>query len=142
MKKLLRSLFIFLLLLTGFSFIENQRVLCGTWSSPIYTNIPVRGKTGVDTLHIKRNGKFILKKFSTISLPGIYIGKWTIQKDSLILLADMGGIFIIDDKGRPLAEKLKEKRTFKLSITMHSYEEIYLSNNNCNFSRITKKADF
>jgi hypothetical protein len=138
MKKTVRTFFLFILLSTGFSFIENHKMLCGVWTANIYSSLPNTPKRGIDTLHIKRNGRFVLKKYSTVSLPGIYAGKWSIEKDSLVLDAEAGGMLIVDEKGHPVTEKLKEKKKIKFSITIHSKEEIYLSTDNCNFARVKK----
>ncbi|MCC6371546.1 MAG: hypothetical protein IT236_11125 [Bacteroidia bacterium] len=135
MKKILRVIFIFFLLLTGFSFIEKQKTLCGVWSAPVYS-VQLSAKTGIDTLQLKRNGHFVLKKFSTLSLPGIYMGKWCVERDSLVLCADAGGMFFIDEKGKPITEKLSQKKTIKLSITIHSKEEIYILKDGYIFSRV------
>lgn len=138
MKKIIKIPLVFLVLVTGFSFIEDDKIVCGTWSAKVYEANNLQ-KTGVDTLHVKRNGKFILKRFSTLNLPGIYLGHWSIKNDSLVLSAESGGMLLFDAKGRPLAEKLKDKKTIKLSIIIHSRNEMYLSLDNYNFARVKAK---
>jgi hypothetical protein len=138
MRKIFKIVFIFFLLLTVFSFIEDNKIVCGTWSAKVYTETNMQ-KTGVDTLHVKRNGRFILKRFSILNLPGILIGRWSIKNDSLVLLAESGGMLLFDAKGRPMAEKLKKKKTIKLSIIIHSRSEMYLALDNYSFARIKAK---
>lgn len=117
---------------------DHQAFVCGTWTATIFGSKPSEGKTGIDTLHIKKNGKFVLKRFSTMSLPGIYTGKWQIQNDSVVLNAESGGMLLIDEKGKPVTEKLKDKKIIKLSIVIHSEEEIYLSTSNCSYTKVSK----
>ncbi len=126
-----------MLLLTGFCFTDDQRLFCGRWSAVVYNSVG-DGKIGVDTLMLYRNGKFSLRKYSVITLPGLYTGRWQLNKDSVELIADAGGILMFNAKGIEEAEKLKSPLQLKLSITIHSREEIYLSYQRYNFRKLGK----
>ena len=124
-------------LVTGFCFTEEQKLFCGRWSAVVYNSVG-DGKIGVDTLTLYRNGKFSLRKYSVITLPGLYTGKWQLNKDSLQLTADAGGMLMFNTKGVEPPEKLKTPLLLKLSITIHSREEIYLSYERYNFRKLGK----
>jgi len=137
MKKAIGLTLLITLLITASSFIEDSKsVVCGTWKATVFAKSSSR-RMGVDSLQIKKNGRFILKRYSTENLPGIYMGRWRIHNDSLLLVADAGGVLLFDEKGQPVADKLEKKEEIaKLSIVIHSRQEANLLRDNYSFSRI------